>query len=120
MGSMRSSSRSSGSFQIENARLIDQSDCRDRDEEPLIPTLTGERNRESIHTNSKTHFTLKEYKRERGRNTKNIKNGQKLIEREMNSEVSEDDLQQSYDWDRKTGFLSSRREFGKKLRKNKM
>ena len=38
----------------------------------------------------------------------------------MNSEVSEDDLQQSYDWDRKTGFLSSRREFGKKQRKNKM
>ena len=73
MGSMRSSSRSSGSFQIENARLIDQSDCRDRDEEPLIPTLTGERNRESIHTNSKTHFTLKEYKREREGETRKIK-----------------------------------------------
>ena len=25
--------------------------------------------------------------------------------REMNSEVSEDDLQQSYDWDRKMGFI---------------
>ena len=33
----------------------------------------------------------------------------------MNSEVSEDDLQQSYDWDRKTGFLS----FFKKSWKNR-
>ena len=49
MGSMSSSSRSSGSFQIENARPFDQLERANRDEEPHHPRTRSEWG-ESIHT----------------------------------------------------------------------
>ena len=50
IGSMSSSSRSSGSFQIENARPFDQLERANRDEEPLTPTHTERMGRKYTHT----------------------------------------------------------------------